>query len=469
MPLAIMIKKVFEFMQTVWNEFLDIIREEAGSRIVETWFKVINFERWDALEKKVYLIAPNSFVCNWVKKHYMSMIRLHLGRLLHIDAPFIEIKTDTATPTGNTDQVSVVPALMVRPTDTAVTKFERKKIGNINQTYSFESFIVGPSNSLAYAAAHAVTEQPGMRYNPLFIYGKSGLGKTHLMHAIGNEIKARYKDAVVLYQTADRFVTEFISAIRFHKVHKFQEKYHNVDVLLIDDMQFISNKEHTQEAFFHIFNALYEAHKQIIFSSDTYPHDIKGIAERLRSRLSSGLVTDIREPSLETKIAILKNKASASQERLEDNVALFIAEQGFSNIRELEGALIRVMAFASLTKQPITLEVAQKVLSRTMSISAKPSIDFTRIIAGVEKYYGCSLQDLCDKHRNKDIAQVRHITMYLMKKLTNKSLRDIGGFLGGRDHSTVMHAIQKIEEQLPVDQPLQTKVHELERLILAGE
>ncbi len=261
-------------------------------------------------------------------------------------------------------------------------------------------------------------------------------------------------------------MTEFIGAIRFNKIHKFQEKYHNVDVLLIDDMQFISNKEHTQEAFFHIFNALYEAHKQIMFSSDTYPHDIKGIAERLRSRLSSGLVTDIREPSLETKIAILKNKALASEEQLDDQVALFIAEQGFTNIRELEGALIRVMAFASLTKQPITLEVAQKVLFRSFGQTVKPAIDFDRIIAVLEKQYMCSLQDLCDKQRNKEIAHVRHMAMYLMKKLTNKSLRDIGGFLGGRDHSTVMHALQKIEGQIKEDHLLQTKVHELERAIV---
>jgi chromosomal replication initiator protein len=232
-------------------------------------------------------------------------------------------------------------------------------------------------------------------------------------------------------------------------------------------MQFISNKEHTQEAFFHIFNALYEAHKQIIFSSDTYPHDIKGIAERLRSRLSSGLVTDIHEPSLETKIAILKNKASMSQEQLDDEVALFIAEQQFSNIRELEGALIRVMAFASLTKQAITLQIAQKVLFRTTSsLPSKPPIDFERIIAVITKHYTYTLHDLCEKNRNKDIAQVRHITIYLMKKLTNKSLRDIGGFLGGRDHSTVMHALQKVEEQLQEDKTLQEKLQELERAVV---
>jgi chromosomal replication initiator protein len=469
-------------MQTVWNEFLNIIREEAGSRVVETWFKVINFDRWDAQDNVVYLVAPNSFVRNWVKKHYMSMMRLHLGRLLHVEGPRIEFRSlvdpseQEATFTASTSttlsatetptKLTVIPASVVR-TENNLVNLERRKIGNINKNYRFDNFIIGPSNSLAYAAAHAVTEQPGQRYNPLFIYGKSGLGKTHLMHAIGNEIKSRYKEAVVLYQTADRFVTEFISAIRFNKVHKFQAKYHAVDVLLIDDMQFISNKEHTQEAFFHIFNALYEAHKQIIFSSDVFPHDIKGIAERLRSRLSSGLVTDIREPSLETKIAILKKKASTNQEDLSDDVALFIAEQGFSNIRELEGALIRVMAFASLTKQPVSLDIAKKVLYRTPPPPTdKKLIDFSVIIRAISKHYTYTLDDLRAKDRSKEVAQVRHLAMYFMKKLTDKSLRDIGAFLGGRDHSTVMHGLQKIENQIEQDKQLEAAMRQIEQVIL---
>ena len=327
---------------------------------------------------------------------------------------------------------------------------------------------MGPSNSLAYAASRAVTEQPGLRYNPLFIYGKSGLGKTHLMYAIGNEIKARYKDASVLYQTADRFVTEFISAIRFNKVHTFQERYHAIDVLLIDDMQFISNKEHTQEAFFHIFNALYESRKQIVFSSDAYPHDIKGIAERLRSRLTSGLVTDIREPSLETKIAILKKKSSMNEEQLADDVAHFIASQGFCNIRELEGALIRVTAFAALTKQQITIDLAQKVLLRVYHNPENNLVNFKKILKGIEKYSSYTLHDLCFKNRNKELSEARHLAMFLMKKMTGKSLRDIGGFLGGRDHSTVMHGLQKIEEHIKQDAVLQEKVKRLEREISGG-
>ncbi len=456
-------------MHTIWNEFLDIIREEAGSRVVETWFRVIVFERWDAVEKVVYLTVPNSFIRNWVKKHYMSMMQLHIGRLLHVESPRIEFisKELSITPGSEARGLSIVPASVVR-NNRGLIKLERRRVGNISKSYLFDNFIVGPSNSLAYAAAHAVTEELGMRYNPLFVYGKSGLGKTHLMHAIGNEIKARYQNASILYQTADRFVTEFISAIRFNKVLKFQEKYHSVDVLLIDDLQFISNKEHTQEAFFHIFNALYESHKQIVFSSDTFPHDLEGIADRLRSRLSSGLVTDIHEPSLETKIAILKKKASMSDEQLDYEVAHFVASQVGSNIRELEGALIRVMAFATLTKQNITLELAKKVLLRVQYTAARRAIDFDKIIQYLEKQYPYSRQELCSKNRNKELSEMRHIAMFLMKKLTEKSLRDIGSFLGGRDHSTVVHGLQKIEIRIHHDGILQEKIRRLEKEIVGS-
>ncbi len=469
-------------MHGIWLEFLTIVREEVGSRVVETWFKAIVFERWDAAQNSAHLVAPNAFVRDWVQKNYIPLMQMHLGRLLHVEKPriFIEIsgapvvQSESCEPLlSRTDErkrfpsrgVSVIPATVATAKNGLII-VDRPKYGHINKGYQFENFIVGPHNSLAYAAAYAVTEQPGQRYNPLFIYGKSGLGKTHLMHAIGNEIKTRYKDISVLYQPADRFVSEFISAIRFNKVHKFQEKYHAVDMLLIDDLQFISNKEHTQEAFFHIFNALYESRKQIIFSSDVFPQDIEGIAERLRSRLSAGLVVDIHVPSLETKIAIVKKKASMSDEQLNDEVAQFIALQASNNIRELEGALIRVLAFASLTKQEVTIELARKVLERVQYSKPQHFIDFERIVACLGKHYPYSLQDLRSKYRSKELSEVRHIAMFLMKKLTDKSLRDIGTFLGGRDHSTVMHGLQKMEEFIQQDQAIQVKIQLIEREIV---
>jgi chromosomal replication initiator protein len=293
------------------------------------------------------------------------------------------------------------------------------------------------------------------------------LGKTHLLHAIGNEIKIRHKKAVMLYQTADRFVTEFINAIRFDKVHQFQSKYKTVDVLLIDDIQFISNKEQTQEAFFHIFNTLHDAQKQIVFSSDVFPHDISGIAQRLKYRLSWGLVVDMHMPTHETKVVILKKKADMNGEILPDDVAHFIASRVVTNVRELEGSLIRVMAFASLTNQPITLELAQKVLIRSPEIN-KTSIGLERIVKCVGKYYQYDLPALRSKDRSKELSFARQVTMFLMKKITDKSFRDIGIFLGGRDHSTVMHALEKVQIHAQENNEFKIQLNKMEEDILGS-
>jgi chromosomal replication initiator protein len=425
----------------IWEQFLTIVKEEHGSRVVETWFKAVAFNRWDALHKMVYLQAPNVFVKDWIQRNYSVMIQNHLGRLLNVDSLSLTIVDGTPA-----KQEVVSSSDMIVPAVSLPTV--RKDKNETLRTYSFDTFVVGPSNSLAYAAAHAITEQPGQLYNPLFIYGGCGLGKTHLLHSIGNGIKARNKSSVVLYQTTDRFVNEFINAIRFNKVHTFQAKYKHVDVLLIDDVQFISHKEQTQEIFFHIFNILYESHKQIVFSSDTVPQDIQGLAERLRSRMAWGLVADIQQPSLETKIVIIKRKAEMSNELIGDDVAHFIASCTVANIRELEGALIRVMAFAALTKQPITLELAKRVLARFVDAAINTNGDFGAVIKSVNKHYRYTLDDLRSKNRNQELTFARQVAMFLMKKVTNKSLRDIGDYLGGRDHSTVMHAIAKIEQHM---------------------
>lgn len=468
-------------VHSVWAEFLKIAKDEAGSRVVETWFKAVTLHRWDALQKIVILQAPNQFVRDWIKSHYYVLIETHLKRLFNVDeikVVFIENGVAEHV-TQEVAETTVVPAVYTTPNKTSAndhTTSENalglpatlgKNRGYINRAYSFDTFVVGPNNSLAYAAAKAMSERPGAIYNPLFIYGDSGLGKTHLLHAIGNAIKEKYIKAVVLYQTADRFVNEFINAIRFDKVHKFQEKYKAVDVLLIDDIQFISNKEQTQEAFFHIFNTLYDAQKQIVFSSDTYPQNIQGLAERLRFRLAWGLVVDMHVPTLETKIAILKRKAELSNEHLDDDVAHFIASRVVSNIRELEGSLIRVIAFASLTHQQITLDLARKVLVRAQE-AAHNSVCFERIIKCLHKYYACNLESLRSKKRNKEISFVRQVAMFLMKKMTDKSLRDIGVFLGGRDHSTVMHALDKIEQQIKDNQEFKDRIAQIENDILSS-
>jgi chromosomal replication initiator protein len=458
-------------MSKIWEDFLVIAKEEVGSRVVETWFRAVSLQQWDPVQKVAYLHAPNAFVREWLKNNYLPIFQVHLGRLLNAESPKIifvtgqEEPADLKTHTGS-ELVTVQPALPVSTARMAETKVSLREQSHINKNYVFENFVVGSHNSLAYAAAYAVSEQPGKVYNPLFIYGCSGLGKTHLLHAIGNAIRERDKKSFVLYQTTDRFVNEFINAIRFDKVHKFEAKYRNIDVLLIDDVQFISNKEQTQEAFFHIFNSLHDSHKQIVFSSDTFPQDLAGLAERLRSRLAWGLVTDIQPPSIETKIAILKKKADASKELLSDEVAEFIASRVISNIRELEGSLIRVIAFASLTKQPITLELAKKVLVRTEEEVAPGQIDLEKVVRCVNKYYSYSLGDLRSKNRNKDLSFARQVTMFLMKKVTDKSLRDIGFYLGGKDHSTVMHALKKVQYQADSDHSFAAKLKKMEKEIL---
>ena len=446
-------------VQKIWEDFLKIVKEEAGSRVVDTWFRAVSLYQWDSINKIVYLLAPNIFVKDWISGNYTELIRMHLSRLLNVETLKIVFldkgnKSKKSESTKDTDIVSVgakesivslVPAKLDRPKRRLIKKNNYKKRCHINNNFHFDNFVVGPSNSLAKAAAQAITDKPGVLYNPLFIYGESGLGKTHLLHAVGNSIKDKNKNMSVLYQTADRFVNEFINAIRFDKIHKFQTKYQNIDVLLIDDIQFISNKEQTQEAFFHIFNVLYDSHKQIVFSSDTFPNDISGLAERLRSRLSCGLVTDIHTPSLETKVAILQKKAKLSGQELPDSIAYFIASSVDSNIRELEGALIRVTAFASLTGKPLSIELAKKVLCRYHACPKK-EISLQGVTRCIHKYYRFDLKDLRSKKRKKELSFARQVAMFLMKKHTKKSLREIGTFLGGRDHSTVLHAIEKIQK-----------------------
>ena len=459
-------------VQDIWSSFLTIAKEEAGTRVVDTWFKAVSLHEWDAASSSVYLQAPNNFVKDWIKTHYIAFIELHLKRLLNVErirVVLVDDAQEVTTPTLAKDSVKpntfslpaakAVAEKKVVPAQSALTPFKGSVAG---RSYTFETFVVGRNNSLAYAAAQAVAERPGAIYNPLFIYGDSGLGKTHLLHAIGNDIKMRYKKLACLYQTADRFVTEFINAIRFDKVHAFQQKYKSVDVLFVDDIQFISNKEQTQEAFFHIFNTLYDAQKQIIFSSDTYPQNLGGLAERLRYRLACGLVVDMHAPTLETKIAIINKKADLHGVVLPESVADFVASRAVANIRELEGALIRVVAFASLTNQPITLELAHRVLIRTPVDSIRTMPAMEHIIKGLSKQFPYTLDELRSNSRNKDLAKARHIAMYLMKKMTDKSLRDIGLFLGGRDHSTVMHALAKMENALINDREFSERIKQLE-------
>jgi chromosomal replication initiator protein len=459
-------------VEHIWQEFLALVSQEVGSRVVETWLKAVTLQRWDSIEQVAYVRAPNAFVKEWIQSHYTQLFQQHLARLFNVDTINV-VFSDLHSPHEDDAYIpSVVPAQRIEPqqnNDTErqlVQRVMNKDRSHINLNYVFDTFVVGPSNSLAYAAAQAVSEKLGILYNPLFIYGGSGLGKTHLLHAIGNNVKKINEKASVLYQTADRFVNEFIHAIRFDKIHQFQAKYKHVDVLLIDDIQFFSNKDQTQEAFFHIFNTLYENHKQIVFTSDSYPADIHGLAERLSSRMQWGLVADIHTPAVETKVAILKRKAALSNEELPDDVAYFIAEHVTGNIRELEGSLIRVFAFAVLTKQEVSVELAKKVLLRKRFEPSNEPINIERIIDCIEKKYSCSLRELRSESRSRKLSDIRHIAMYLSKKLTNKSLQEIGGYFGRKDHTTVLSAFNKVKVRTQNDVDFKNILANLEREII---
>lgn len=464
----------------IWDQFLAIAREELGSRVIETWFKAITLQRWDPASKTIYIFVPNDFIRSWVEEHYKQLLYTHFSRLLNVDAVSIVFTKDDAAVEATLTEVAAEPPAKIIPAqglsphkvslyNKAPVDQKTKYITPINPNYVFENFVVAQSNSLAYAAAYAVTEKPGQIYNPLFIYGRSGLGKTHLLHAIANKVRKQNNRAVIMYQSADRFVQEFINAIRFDTMHTFQTKYQAADILLVDDIQFIAHKEQTQEAFFQIFNLLYDAQKQIVFSSDTFPQNMDGIAERLRSRLAWGLVTDVYMPSLETKVAILKKKATQHNVVLGDDVADFIAGHVNSNIRELEGALIRVFAFASLTKQPVTVELAEAVFFRTMhtdpSVQEYDGADVERILQCVQKYYKFNLKDLRLKNRNKALVFARQLFMFLMNKFAHKSLRDIGAYLGSINHATVKHGVCKIEEYARENRDFNIQLRRIEQEI----
>jgi chromosomal replication initiator protein len=466
----------------IWQTFLDIVKEDVGSRTVETWFKAITLSHWDVHSKTVYVKAPNTFTKKWVAKNYKKLFHSHFARILNenaVDVVFLDEsehkKSDAShaqkkqnTSENNSSTDKIIPAQKIKtdvrpvhvPRGTLESSSKHTSKSNalslssgysqsrINKDFQFHNFVVGPHNSLAYAAAHAICEKPGNLYNPLFIYGASGLGKTHLLHAIGNKVKELYPRAYIMYQSTERFVHDFINAIRFDNIIKFEKKYKSADILLIDDVQFISHKEQTQEAFFHIFNALYDAGKQIVFSSDSLPKDIKGLAERVRSRLNGGLITDIQSPTLETKVAILQKKAVLHNCVLEDSVAYYIARAARSNIRELQGMLVRICAVASLSKKPITLELVQHVLEMPGGIPQdnKP-LTLSFVAQTVADYFDYTLTEIRSSKRHQELTRARHVAMYCMKKFTNSSLSDIASYVKRKDHSTVIYAYEKIESR----------------------
>jgi chromosomal replication initiator protein len=417
--------------RNTWDRVLGKIESRVNAHSFKTWFRPTQLVSEDSGGLRVRV--PNSWFAEWLQTNYLPVIQ---DVLREIERPglaveFIHHRGDAAPRSA--------PAL------TPATAVAEVLPGWLNPRYTFDKFVVSSCNQFAHAAAMAVAEQPSRAYNPLFVYGGVGLGKTHLMQAIGNRL-ARRGGARMQYLSTEQFMNELINSIRFERTLEFKDKYRNVDVLLIDDIQFLAGKERTQEEFFHTFNALYDAQKQIVITSDCPPRSIPTLEDRLRSRFEWGLIADIQPPDLETKIAILRKKAEADGAALPDDVALFIATNSKSNIRELEGSLIRVVAYASMAGRELTLDLAKDTL-KDLLVSEAPAITVESIQKLVANHYNLKVAELKSKNNSQQIAFPRQVAMYLCKRMTESSLPEIGRRFGGKHHSTVIHAIQKIERK----------------------
>jgi chromosomal replication initiator protein len=423
----------------VWDQVLERIETKVNQHIYATWFKPTAFvsDTGTLVEVRV----PNALFSNWLTKHYSVVLDEALAEVERRGCTVSFVTEEAAAAAQREEEAAArpgVPAIQDADADEAAP-------GSLAPRYSFDAFIVGPSNQFAHAACRAVAESPSRSYNPLFIYGGVGLGKTHLMHAIGHYVLTHLKNLKLTYISSERFMNEMINAVRYDRILDFRERYRSVDVLLVDDIQFISGKEGTQNEFFHTFNALYDSQKQIVISSDCPPHEIPALEERLRSRFEWGLIADIQPPDLETKVAILKKKAETEGIPLPDNVAIYIAGKIKSNIRELEGSLIRLIAYASLTAREISLGLAQDVLRNVLQHDDR-AVTIEIIQKFVADYYQLKLAELKSRNNSKSVAMPRQIAMYLCKTLTTASLPEIGRSFGGKHHSTVIHSIRKIED-----------------------
>ncbi|SHG72813.1 chromosomal replication initiator protein DnaA [Ornithinibacillus halophilus] len=439
-----------ENINDLWDATLKKIEEKISKPSFETWLKNT---KADSLEGKVLTIsAPNEFARDWLEEQYTQLISNILVEITGAKLTIKFIIPDTFTEGEINPEPKPIPKVNDSPDNTK---------NMLNPKYTFDTFVIGSGNRFAHAASLAVAEAPAKAYNPLFIYGGVGLGKTHLMHAIGHYVKEHNKDAKVVYISSEKFTNEFINAIMDNKTINFRNKYRNVDILLIDDIQFIAGKESTQEEFFHTFNALHEENKQIIISSDRPPKEIPTLEDRLRSRFEWGLITDITPPDLETRIAILTKKAKAEGLDIPNEVMLYIANQIDTNIRELEGALIRVVAYSSLVNKDIDAALAADALKDIIPSSKPKVITIKRIMEVVGETYSVKLEDFIAKKRTKSIAFPRQIAMYLSREMTDFSLPKIGDEFGGRDHTTVIHAHEKISKLLDKDSLLAKEIDEL--------
>ena len=436
---------------SIWDQILSRVETKVNRHSFYTWFKPTAFVADGGTS--ITVRVPNVLFKDWLTKHYSVVLSEALGEVRRSGVSLVFVAED-APPEA--PLLPDEPAAPAAASDRPIEKVAPSSAG-LNPRYTFDAFIVGSSNQFAHAACRAVAEAPSRSYNPLFIYGGVGLGKTHLMHAVGQYVLQHDPSLKLTYISSERFMNEMINALRYDRILDFRELYRSVDVLLVDDIQFVSGKEGTQTEFFHTFNALYDAQKQIVLSGDRPPHEIPALEERLRSRFEWGLIADIHPPDIETRLAILKRMAEAEAVPLPDGVAMYIAGRIKSNVRELEGSLIRLIAYASLTGREITLELTQDVLKNVMDQDDR-AVTIETIQRFVSEYYQLKIVDLKSRNNSKSVAMPRQIGMYLCRALTHASLPEIGLSFGGKHHSTVIHSLKKIEELRKKDERFNTLI-----------
>ena len=467
----------------LWEQVLSSVKQRLAShQAFETWFRPIVAR--ELSPQSVDLEVPNAFFVDWIHEHHLTTLR---GALAEVLGAQPEIRFSPLEPVAPAPAAQSAPSAVDTRTPTPAAHGSRSTANGpliaaadpkanrlwiesqLNPRLLFETFVVGGSNRFTHAACRAVSERPGEVYNPLFIFGGSGLGKTHLLHAIGHAVKVRKPDARVHYVPAERFTNEMIFAIQHGQTLAFRNKYRNVDVLLIDDVQFLAGKQSTQEEFFYTFNALRDSHKQIVVTADKAPKDIEGLEERLLSRFNQGLIADIQQPDLETRIAILRNRSEleAAGLRLPDDVLLVLADRIRGNVRELEGCLVRLLAVASLTNREITMELAEEVLLQY--VDAEPDhLTPERIVAAVGEKFGVKVEALIGKRRTQLVAAPRQVAMYLLRQLTDLSLVEIGRIFGGRDHTTVMYSCERVADRITTEESFREKVNGLISTLASG-
>jgi chromosomal replication initiator protein len=447
-------------MSKLWDDTLEHLELNLSPQHFSTWIKPLKLVKIE--QDMVYLEVPNRFVLDWVKENYSKLIEKILADLSAVSYRLQFNVSGQAKDQLPKHSDQKVTAAMTTPANEKVMVNNHAAEINLNRKYTFEEFVSGSSNQFAYAAAMAVANNPATTYNPLFIYGGVGLGKTHLVNAIGNALLKKSPHMRICYYTSEKFMNELINSLRYNRMDDFRNKFRSMDVLLIDDIQFIAGKERTQEEFFHTFNALYESHKQIIVTSDKFPKDIPGLEERLRSRFEWGLIADIQPPDVETKLAILKMKAEQNSIKLPEDVALFLANSICNNVRELEGYLIRIGAYASLTAIPVSLEMTRDVL-KDILIERNRELSVDEILKKVSAHFNIKISDIKSPKRLKTVVLPRQIAMYLSRQLTSSSYPEIGERFGGKDHSTIIHAIRKIDKLMEEDFQLRSTIEKLKQ------